>query len=121
MHAMPFSDAEFDVVICGWTLSYSNNPAAFADEILRVAKDDALVAIGLEHLTNQPRAAGSGLLDSSEDNGRINTVDQIINLFGSRVKNVFFRHDAPLSHKERSEIISINGLDSSQVMTVFQV
>lgn len=121
MHHMPFSDCEFDVIICGWTISYSTHPTLLANEIGRVAKDGALIAIGLEHLTDQPRQINGGLLDPSEDARRINTVDQILDLFGSKVKQVFFRHDAPLRSMDRADLVSLNGLDSSQVMTVFMI
>ena len=122
MHDIPFSENSFDVVIMGWTLSYSNNPSQVASEILRVAKPSALVAIGVEHATENSRSLNrSGLLDPLEDANRVNTVDQILELFEPSVKNVFFRHDAPLSDAEPFDIVAINGLNSSQVMTVFQL
>lgn len=122
MHDMPFSENSFDIVVMGWTLSYSNNPSQVANEILRVTRPGGLVAIGVEHSTQKTKDLnGGGLLDPLEDANRINTLDQVLGLFGSSVKNVFFRHDAPLNDAEPSDIVAINGLNSSQVMTVFQV
>ena len=122
MHNMPFPENNFDIVIMGWTLSYSANPSQVADEILRVTRPGGLVAIGVEHLTLKSQHLNrGGLLDPLDDCNRINTVDQIIGLFGSSVKNIFFRHDAPLSDADPFDIVAINGLNSSQVMTVFQV
>ena len=122
MHDMPFSENSFDIVIMGWTLSYSSNPSQVAKEILRVIRPGGLVAVGVEHVTQKSKhLKGGGLLDPLEDANRINTVDQVLGLFESSVKNVFFRHDAPLSDVEPFDIVEINGLNSSQVMTVFQV
>ncbi len=120
MHNMPFAENSFDVVIMGWTLSYSNMPNQVANEIIRVSRPGALVAIGVEHITTLTKMTG-GLLDPLEDLNRINTFDQVLGLFGSSVKNVFFRHDAPLSSVEPIDIVALNGLDSSQIMAVFQL
>lgn len=55
MHAMPFADYSFDAVICGWTLSYSTNPAKAAREMMRIAKPGAIIAIGVEYSRFSPQ------------------------------------------------------------------
>ena len=47
MHAMPFADASFDSISCGWTLSYSRNPSRAAEEITRVLAPGGLLALGV--------------------------------------------------------------------------
>ena len=51
MHDMPYEDNSFDVVICGWTMSYSNQPQQLADEMMRVCKPGGVIAVGLEYST----------------------------------------------------------------------
>ena len=48
MHDLRFEANRFDVVIAGWVLAYSANPQQAMQEILRVAKPGALVAVGIE-------------------------------------------------------------------------
>jgi SAM-dependent methyltransferase len=38
IHNMPFESEEFDLVICGWTLAYSEDLSKAIDEIARVLK-----------------------------------------------------------------------------------
>lgn len=49
MHAMPYEDDEFDIVIAGWVIAYSQNRKQAAREILRVLKPNGFVAVGCEH------------------------------------------------------------------------
>ena len=51
MHSIPFEENFFDAVICGWTLSYSAQPQAAADEILRIIKSGGTIGIGVEYST----------------------------------------------------------------------
>ena len=46
MHAMPYDDNSFDVIIIGWVLGYSNDVAKVAQEILRVTRPNGVIAIG---------------------------------------------------------------------------
>jgi len=100
MHKMNFEDSSFDAVIFGWTLSYSSAPQKAIDEIVRVTKPNGIVAVGVEY-------GGMGKEDSEELLGysiqeydkldeRINSTNQIIDLFGANSKHIYFNHDAPL-------------------------
>jgi SAM-dependent methyltransferase len=53
MHALPYADRSFDVVISSWVLGYSRTPQKAMDEMLRVVKDGGLLAIGC---TYNPKA-----------------------------------------------------------------
>ena len=46
MHALPYPDKTFDVVISGWVLTYSSNPGQAIKEMCRVCKPGGLIAIG---------------------------------------------------------------------------
>jgi SAM-dependent methyltransferase len=99
MHAMPFADGEFDVVLCGWTISYSAEPAVACREIARVCRRGGVVGIGVEFFSGgeqEEREANQGYTIREQRLAqRVNSVDEIMALFphaGAR----YFSHDAPL-------------------------
>lgn len=98
MHAMAFADGEFDVVLCGWTLSYSAEPALACREIARVCRKDGAIAVGVEYFAgtdeDERAATGGYLIRDARLAQRINSVEQILELFPRRGP-VFFNHDAP--------------------------
>ncbi len=51
MHSIEYEDNQFDCVICGWTISYSNNPTLAMQNMIRVLKDKGFLAIGVEHVS----------------------------------------------------------------------
>jgi len=127
MHAMPFTDRAFDVIVCGWTLSYSATPQLAVGEMLRVVDDGGLLAFGIEHVSKQyaDRVAedkgDDRLVCPEDDRERINTVDDLLTLLGAHVRHVFFRHDAPLRDLSARELYERTDLGSSQVMLVVGV
>lgn len=100
MHNMSFEDGEFDAVVCGWTLSYSTNPARAASEIIRVTRPGGLVAIGVEYSNLDAEAEhkllGYRLQETNKLGHRINSTADIRSLFEGSVGHVYFEHDAPL-------------------------
>ena len=46
MHALPYPDQSFDVVISGWALAYSSTPGKAIKEMVRVCKRGGLLAMG---------------------------------------------------------------------------
>jgi len=130
MHHIPFANESFDVLLCGWTLPYSKTPEVVAKEMLRVTKPLGLIAIGLEHI---PGASLVKMMADAADSGqadldpkeiardRINTVQDVLAVFGEKnVREVVFRHDAPLRDTPPLQIEKISGLASSQVMVTFR-
>jgi len=121
MHATRFPDGYFDVIICGWTLSYSNQPAKVAQEMIRITKDRGVVGIAVEYstLTNeQATKLHQGEYHLNPVNGeRINSTRQILQLFGEHVGDVLFNHDAPnrISHGDQLRN------DVSSVVVIFAV
>ena len=49
MHAMPYPDGAFDMVVLGWVLAYSEDNDKVAEEVLRVANEGAFIAVGCEY------------------------------------------------------------------------
>jgi SAM-dependent methyltransferase len=115
MHNMRFADSFFDVIICGWTLSYSNEPQKFAKELLRVVKSNGVIGIGVEYsvMTEAEMISHTGYNLNTNNFDRINSSDEILKLFLGHVKHIYFNHDAPnkISHsstllKEVSNVIA---------------
>ena len=47
MHNLPYEKCTFDVIISGWVIAYSDNKQRAVDEMVRVAKDGAIIGIGV--------------------------------------------------------------------------
>lgn len=105
MHDMPYPENHFDVVICGWTLSYSNDPERVASEMVRVCKPEGLIAVGVEYSELDTAGYQQLLGYSLEIPGvkRINSTWQIEALFRQHLGSVLFTHDAPLKLCHRPE------------------
>jgi SAM-dependent methyltransferase len=129
MHDMSFDNDSFDVVICGWTLSYSTSPQRALDEMVRVLKNGGLLAIGVEFMPPLAEeeiesiriSRNHQLIDIEDDRERINSCEQMLEMLGTHVHNVFFRHDAPLRDLSSADLVKHTGLGSSQVMLVVEV
>lgn len=122
MHETPYLDNKFDAVIVGWTLSYSREPLKFAKEIKRIIKDGGVIAIGVEYSTmtgeDEVELQGYSIQEFDVLKKRVNSVDEILQLFAPHVDEVFFRHDAP-----RKKSHTKSGLieDVSNVAVVFSI
>lgn len=120
MHETRFEDSHFDVLICGWTLSYSNEPKKFATEAIRILKNKGVVGIGVEYSTltdDQSIAVHGGYHLKPTKLERINSTEQILDLFKGNIETVFFNHNAPnkISH---STSLSQN---VSNVISIFSI
>lgn len=95
MHAMPYADNSFAVVVLGWVLIYSANRQKAVQEILRVVRNGGIVAIGSEFrsATREELSQRKGY-EVCDDKG-LNSVDAILKLFENHVDRVFFRQDLP--------------------------
>lgn len=123
MHALPYADNAFDVVLCGWTISYSARPAKAADEICRVVRPGGIVGIAVQYyskeaLVEDERAAGYAIQEKDRLPERVNSVADILKLFGEAVGDVYFNHDAPCRCVKAP---SHGAADSSEVGVIFSV
>lgn len=94
MHAMPYGNDTFDVIILGWVLGYSQNVPKAASEIIRVAKPGAYVAIGHEN-DPTPREVLDEQRGFGLEGTDFSTSDEILDLFDGHVDTVVFREDVP--------------------------
>src|SRR5438067_6904189 len=127
MHALAeqFPKDSFDVVLCGWTISYSAEPYLAAQQMLAVAKNGAVIGVGVEYAVDDPslddawkRADGYIVQERDRLPVRINCLDDILRLFGDDVADVYWRHDAPL---KRAHLPDKMVSDPSAVCAVFSV
>jgi len=106
MHSLEFQNNCFDAILIGWTLSYSSEPQKVIDEIIRVAKNGALVGVGVEYsqLTKDDclKLLGYSIQDFDKLPERINSTKAIIELFGNNQDHVYFNHDAPLRRSHQA-------------------
>lgn len=100
-----FETSFFDVVLCGWTLSYSTNPEKVISEIVSVVKPNGIIGIGVEYAIDDPsldfewkKLDGYVLTERDKLRDRINSVTQLKNLIGENLGDIYFQHDAPLKN-----------------------
>jgi SAM-dependent methyltransferase len=116
MHSIPFDTDSFDVVIFGWTLSYSSTPKKAIDEIIRVVKTGGIVATGVEYSKlnkeDSEELIGYSIQEYDLLKERINSTNQIIELFENKAGHIYFNHDAPLkiSHSSKSKSANVSNI-----------
>lgn len=93
MHAMPYPNDAWDVVILGWVISYSETPEAAVNEILRVTRRGGIVAVAVSYYPRSwlEEAERTGRLVGTKE--RIQTVEGILQLFAGHVDRVYFSHE----------------------------
>ena len=101
MHAMPYADSSWDVVVLAWVLAYSDDWPQVVREVVRVAKPGAVVAIGVEYnpRSDEDLAAEHGYRIGAQQ--RLETTDMILALFEGAVGTVYFRHDVQPARRDR--------------------
>lgn len=118
MHAIPFEDNHFDVVVCGWTLSYSAEPQKAIDEMLRVLKPKGILSIGVEYSVMTPEEVAMltktaySIQETDRLPERVNSTDALKALIGKRLGDVFFCHDAPnkISHSGKGLVNNVSNV-----------
>ena len=103
MHALPYPDRSFDVVISSWVLAYSSTPQKAVDEMMRVAKSGALVAIGATH---NPKADELEYKAPEEKilGSRFRRVSQYLDMIGPKLDRVYFQ-DEPAGDEQGAVIL----------------
>lgn len=101
MHAMPYPDNAFDVLIAGWVLAYSSDPHKACREFLRVSRDRGIIAVGATQLSAERRAAEN----RDEKTEGLTKVDDILAAFGHAVRNVYVRHESESEDEEGRTIV----------------
>ncbi|MDP3710355.1 MAG: methyltransferase domain-containing protein [bacterium] len=88
IHCMSFEDNSFDTIICAWVLTYCYNLDKAISEIIRVAKNGALVAIGFS--IPPP-------IEKSEPINKVSRLrggpNELLNLFGTVLDVVYWQRE----------------------------
>ena len=90
IHKSEYADSSFDIIVCGWVLSYSNNFEKTLDELLRITKNKGLISIGFSYIPREidevrEFESKSIILDSTE---------QILKKYQNNIEHVYFNFDA---------------------------
>lgn len=88
MHDLPSPDEAFDVIVAGWVLAYSDDKRRAANEILRVARPGAVVALGVEWNSRSDAEIADEVGYHPGASERLVTAHDILTLFGDRVDSV---------------------------------
>jgi SAM-dependent methyltransferase len=93
MHKMDYPDDTWDATVLGWVLSYSDNPAHAAQELMRVTRDGGIIAIGVTYYPHAVLAKMHKTNEIGSDPDRIQTTGRILKLFEPHIDHVYWRHD----------------------------
>jgi SAM-dependent methyltransferase len=93
MCRMPYPGNAFDLIVLGWVMAYSTNPAQAAREVVRVGRPGAVVAIGVDYDPAAWDEIRQGLSAALSPTIFRNS-SELLDLFRGDVGHVFFRHDA---------------------------
>lgn len=106
MHAMPYPDNSWDAIMFGWVLAYSDDKQRAADEIVRVAKNGAIIAVGVEYccLSNDQIIAKYGYLSGSAE--RIWKLGDILQYFAGHIGQIYFQHDVTPA-RQHEEVVAL--------------
>ena len=80
IHNSKYMDNFFNVIICGWVITYSTNYEKILDELLRIVKNKGIISIGFSYNPN-------------EDNS-IYSTEQILKRYEKNISQVYFNFDA---------------------------
>ena len=103
MHAMPYADNSFDIVVLSEVLPYSKDQKAAANEVLRVCRDRAIIAVATTYTDEK-----NDRTTFNHEGTHNQSVGQILGLFDGCAKTLYFRHEP-------------SPPDVMLVMTVFEI
>ena len=82
MLSMPHEDSKFDIVFCGWVLTYTNSIQKAVNEMI-VLQNNGYISIGTSH---KP--------DVKLTNNAVSNSNDLLNYFKNNLKRVVFNHHA---------------------------
>ena len=126
-HYTNFNSNSFECIISGWVLKYSTNKEQMMKEMIRVIKNEGLIAIGIEYLDDQVKKLYEkreiNYLNPNDNFEEVNSVGDIEMILKKISVNyrIIYEYDALLKHKSIDEIYMITKLHGSQIMVCFQI
>ncbi len=112
IHAMPYKDNQFAVVIIGWVLTYSKNQRKAALEAIRVVRDGGIIAVGCASATpeERERVQGSNVPPDMRVSHWIPTFQELLDCFEPCVDHLYFAQDIlppPATHGNLVALFSV--------------
>jgi SAM-dependent methyltransferase len=107
MHDMPYEDNSVSVIILGFVLGYSKNPKKLVEELYRISKNGAIIAIGNEF---NPKSNEELRVEAGYDSWevmRYNDAQQIIDLFSDITEKVLFQTEPPAEYRHSAGPIGV--------------
>lgn len=89
MHALPYQENSFDIIIMGWVLAYSSTPRVVAQEIVRVAKKNCVISIGNDCYSED----SNNKLYKFRSSDRPMTMQALVECFAPNVGEIYFGHE----------------------------
>lgn len=107
MHDLPYPDDSFDASIMSFVLAYSSERNRAVEEMVRVTRNEGLVAIGVEWnpLSDEELKARHGYTVGAST--RIESAQELLDLAGDHVAHVYFHHPVHPSHLQRINSICV--------------
>jgi len=93
IHNLPLDSDSYDIVICGWTLAYSENKRKAASELVRVVKSGGIIAVSATShpATNEELEEQLGYVPGSRE--RLYLLEDLEKLFEGSMGWPYFRHE----------------------------
>lgn len=105
MHAMPYGDNTFNVIIMGWCLAYSDNRRKAAAEAIRIGQSGSIIAVGVEYRIETAQELSKKVGYQVPDEKRLESVAEILALFTPHVDHVYFSQDLPRSSVKKWDLL----------------
>ncbi len=80
IHNCKYEDSFFNVILCGWVLTYSDNYEKILEELLRIVKDKGIISIGFSY--------------NPQKNYSFYSTEQILKKYEKNISQIFFNFDA---------------------------
>lgn len=90
MAKIPFENDEFDLVIVGWVLRYTNDHKKSINEIIRVTKNNGIISICNSTGKKYVKIFSEDYIDSSE--AILHSSRKLLDLFNDNIGEVIFKH-----------------------------
>jgi SAM-dependent methyltransferase len=105
MHNMKYLDSQWDAIVCGWVLAYSDNKKKAASELVRCCRPGGVIAIGIEYhpYSNEEILEQEGYVPGSKT--RIESIEDLTSLFTGYIGKIYFSQQPDESR--RGEVGSI--------------
>jgi len=77
----------FNIILCGWVITYSSKPEKILDELFRIAKNKGIISIGFSY--------------NPKEKNLIYSTDQIIKKYEKNISQIYFDFDAHKTDPQR--------------------